>query len=209
MVSNLSEWKLFLSLVWDGPSSCSLLRRQSFSHMFAGNLPHPRAHHIRPRPSASVLHNSRIAPRDHSWGPLMFSPAMSDNPQKRVYNKFSRDCGVVCSLIRVLASYMMHQTMSRAAPCVMVPLASMLQKLCDNGGDAGLDPQLPPLKSALVDGNFDQIWMQRGLSVSDWLRLRVKSSSLRGIVSFVLVGKVDPRIVRVMSFGSFQHNFYS
>jgi hypothetical protein len=42
-----------------------------------------------------------------------------------------------------------------------------------------------PLETALIDGNFVSIRMKQGLSVSDWLCLRVKSSSLLGLCAFL------------------------
>jgi hypothetical protein len=45
----------------------------------------------------------------------------------------------------------------------------MLRDLCNKGGDTSMDS---PLETALIDGNFVSIRMQRGLSASDWLCLR-------------------------------------
>ena len=79
----------------------------------------------------------------------------------------------------------------------------MLGDLCDNGGDSGLDS---PLEAVLIDGNFDPIWMQRGLSVSDWLCLRVKSSFLQGLRSSPRVATVDSRVVASKWLRSFRYN---
>jgi hypothetical protein len=73
-------------------------------------------------------------------------------------------------------------------------VASMLQGLCDNGGDAGMGS---PLETALIDGNFVSIRMKRGLSVSDWFCLRVKSSSLLRPWAFFRSATVDLRVVAI------------
>jgi hypothetical protein len=57
-----------------------------------------------------------------------------------------------------------------------------------------------------MDGNFDPIRKQQGLSISDWLCLRFKSSSLRGLMGFVRVGTLDPWVADVKFPGTLQYN---
>jgi hypothetical protein len=55
-----------------------------------------------------------------------------------------------------------------------------------------------PLETALIDGNFVSIRMQRGLSVSDWFSLRVKSFLLVGSMGLGFrSATVGPRVAAV------------
>ena len=38
-----------------------------------------------------------------------------------------------------------------------------------------------PLEALLIDGNFDPVWTLHGMSISDWLCLRVESSFWAGV----------------------------
>jgi hypothetical protein len=80
--------------------------------------------------------------------------------------------------MRLFDAYMMHQRICRAViQMCHSSVAVMLRDLCNKGGETSMDS---PLETALIDGNFVSIRMQQGLSVSDWLCLRVKSSLLVG-----------------------------
>jgi hypothetical protein len=98
--------------------------------------------------------------------------------------------------MRLFDAYMMHQRICRAViQMCHSSVVPMLRDLCNKGGETSMDS---PLETALIDGNFVSIRMQRGLSVSDWLCLRVKSSLLVGTMSFCSGRqRVVPQLVAV------------